>query len=341
MTTRVPFQSDKRDVVQYAVEAVEGVAVAATHRYFGMDITMKPNLPTTEVMQAGLKYAVDEVPGKGFAELDFKGEASVQDIISFFSTLLCTPVFTTVSGSANDATFAPNSFGGDELNTLTVEKGQRGAGNAYVMPGCFGIDGQLNFTPDKTVAFTGKMQGRAPQYGHTLTANVNSLASSVLTPKKVSVSIAPTEGGLTSGKQVAPYSPLSAIWKYTKAAEHVMSLDDTNDSFDGSVEDNPDFEYDLVFARNPVTTAYIQSIALNTLYYLQINAVGFSIDGTNFNQVILKSPVKFKNPGEGNNQGAYTNTLTARAVHRDDFNGGANGGGALVAVCRSALSSLT
>lgn len=329
------YRPEIREVAQFGIETTAGTLVAADKRFHSVLLDVDPKKPTTGVRQAGNMYEVNKSPGKGHTEIGLKGDASVVDMIYLLSTLLSLPTFATPSGGTNarTATFAPNSLATNTRKTLSVQKGQSGSTLAKKIAYCQTMDLDLAFTPDKPVALTGKMWGRQVQYGQTLTSSPTTLTPSILFGTKIDVYVASSEAGLSAGQVY----PLTTNWKANKFIGDVYSLNSALSSYDALVEVMPTLEYDLVFPEDATAEAFVDSIDTSTLYYLEIIAQGALIEGALYNQLRLRSPIRFSDPGEGSVQDVHTISLKATAQHVDSFN---TVGGAILVEAQSTLAAL-
>ncbi len=329
------YRPEIRQLTQFGVESTAGTLVAADKRFHSVLADVDPKKPTTGIHQAGNMYEVNKSPGKGHTEISLKGDASVVDVIYLLSTLLSLPTFATPGGgvTARTATFAPTSLVTNTRKTLSVQKGTTGATLAKKIPYCQVMDLDMNFTPDKPVALSGKMWGQQVQYGQTLTSSPTTLTPSILFGTKIDVYVASSEAGLSAGQ----IYPLSTNFKANKFIGDVYTLNSGNTSYDALVEVMPTLEYDLVLPDDSVAEAFVDSIDASTLYYLEILAAGALIEGVLYNQLRLRSPIRFMDPGEGAVQDVHTISLKATAQHVDDFN---TTGGAIVVEAQSVLTAL-
>jgi hypothetical protein len=284
MTTFLP---EVREIVQFAVETTPGVLVPANKIFSSMLFDIDPKKPTAEVRQSGNLFPVDHVPGKGHTEFSAKGEAAVQDLIYALSTLLSVPVFTADGSIAHKATFTPDSRLANAKQTLSIEKGQSGTGNAsFSGYGAFN-NVELDFVPDRSVSVTGKGLAQTVDYGQTLTAGAAQLGTSVLFPTDVDIYIATSEAGLSAGA----FPPLALKVKFDKFLQDVYELRSDIRSFSGLVEVAPNVTYELTFAKNADSIAFIDAIDTNTLYYIEVIAKGAQLDTGIYDQFRARSPI--------------------------------------------------
>lgn len=321
------YQAEALQVTQFAVEdiAAKGTLVAATHRFNSLTFDIDPRRPTNEAKQAGNLYPVGLVPAKGSEDVTFRGDGNVQDLLYLFSCGLSLPTF-----AAGVAMFAPLSDEVNPINALTIEKGISGTGNAFRFGYASLISYEIDFTPDKQVAVSGKMLGQMRETGVTLTADTTTLDSALLYPTQIDVYIASTEAGLTDTENLK--KPLSVKMKMDKILGDVYTLSSADASFTELVATPPNLTYEIVMPKDADTDEWLEGIGAGLDWYIRINASGSGDDA-----IDIRSPIQFMNPGEGSAQDVHTATFVADAIHKPDFN---TDGGALTIAITSALTEL-
>jgi len=292
-----------------------------------------PKKPSTKVMQAGNMFQVNAAPGKGHTEISAKGEVSIPDLIYLLATQLCIPVFAATGALANTATFAPLSQSANAKKALTLEKGLPGSGNAKQTPDVSCVDLELDFAYDKPVMVSAKMMGRNRLADQTLTATPTTLAGAVLWGTRIDVYLATSEAGLSGGLLY----PLSTKCKLSKFLGDVYTLGSANPSFEAMVDVAPSPDVELVLPNDTAADAFVDSIDSATQYYIEIIARGALIEGSLYNQLRIRTPIFFADPGEGSSQDIHTVTIKGNISHTEDFN---TTGGALLIECQSTLAGL-
>jgi hypothetical protein len=179
------------------------------------------------------------------------------------------------------------------------------------------------------------LTGSTPTVAMTRTTpgGIATLTPSILFGTSIDVYIAATEAGLAAGQVY----PLTCKFNLSKFLGDVYSLNSATSSFDAMVEVAPGAEFDLTLPDDSTGEAFVDSIDTSTRYFIEIIAKGALIEGSLYNQMRVRAPIRFSDPSEGTAQDVHTIGLKAAINHDDAFN---EIGGALLVECQSTLTAL-
>lgn len=264
----MPERATVAQVVQLGVETVSGTAVAANKKLQALGFNLTPTIDTRLIRPAGSKYPTIAVPGKDWTSLAVGGEASYEDLLYAFSSVLKVPVTTGVGPYVH--VFAPSITTADVVKTFTIEKGEEAA-EAERVAGVQLTEFGFNFTRDAVEA-SGSAYGTAIEFDHDMTNTPTTLAITPIDPADVCLWWDATSAGLGTTKLLRV---LNASWNITGRFNPLWVIDCAQPSYVASVEGVPDITASIRVEANDQGQDFVSTYMRNgTRGYLRIKADG-------------------------------------------------------------------
>lgn len=205
-------RSSALERIQVGVEGTPGTGVDATKRLMGLQrLTLNPVIGQNHYRSAGVEVPSSQSGGKMWSTFDYEGGACYCTMAYLLSAML-------LNQSSSPYTYVLSPSGVETIKTLTIETGSavRAEKAAYGVVSAF----RLRATP-ADVAISGSGFARKVSKNITLTAGATEIGPVNIDPKKVSVLLGDSIGGLAVVEHLeyeldlpdrwAPHAPLTAV----------------------------------------------------------------------------------------------------------------------------------
>jgi hypothetical protein len=292
---------------QFGLEApgAYGVAVPADKQLLSLRLELTPQIPTTKVLAQGSKSAVGMVIGKEHSEFAVSGMAALNDLAYLFSMCLGEPTITTPATgvTARQLEYIPSTTQPDTFNSFTIEKGDSFGARRVAGVLCDSLS--LAFVPDRSVDMTGTLLGKEREGGITLTASPTVVPLIPLDPRGVSIFIADTEAGLAAGQ----VRPLEATFRLADRHTPVFTLDDSEPSFEDTVERELAPEGQIIVRSDTDADAYLDNLRGADLLFIRYQWTGDIIELALPYRIQIEMPFRFMTPTEGERSDAHVQTF--------------------------------
>lgn len=325
------FQAQRLQLLQIGKESTYGTPVAANKRLLSLKADLDPKFFQEEDLAEGVKASVGEIVGKEWGEIGLSGNAAYNDLAYLLSMLLCAPVIATPGGGTNSRTFTftPSMTAADSFNSFTIQKGA--VGDAAIVAGLRLDELELTIDPGKAgVDLKGKAIGKAISDGNAFTSNPTLIPKKSLNGKQVSVFLAADTGDLATSQ----VRPLEVKWSVKDRHTPVFSVDDTESSFENTVEKGFMSMAQLTFPKGSDTNGYLDDLRNSETKFLQIISTGPIIEGSIPYMLDITMPFNFASPKRQAKSDVACEVYDLKAVYDSTF------GGALTAVLTLGITAL-
>ena len=188
------------EILQLGKESSFGVAVPANKQLFSLQVQFDPKIPSEVDRAQGSKTPVGTVIGKEMTDINFSGNAALNDSAYLLAGLLESPTITTPAGGTltRRFTFQPSDSDADTHESYTLEKGS--STGASSVAGVRIDDAEWTFVPEKSVDVKGKAIGKTLTDGITMTATPTAIEKLTMSPRGIDVYVADSIAGLAAGQ---------------------------------------------------------------------------------------------------------------------------------------------
>lgn len=267
--------------VQLGAETTPGTAVPATNQLSATSIqpAIKTNIAKVETV--GYKYTTATVLGQEWTEAKISGQASYNDLVYLFASLLgaVTPTQpdATNAPQAYRWAFSPSTTAPDPFVSYTVQYGDPVTG--LVSQFTAGIVTDLDLAFKRTaggIDVSGTMLGQALQAA-TFSPNPVQIPNVPITPASVDIFLDLSSAGLGTTKL---HRVMNATWSIKGKYGPVWAFDSTTNGYVAIVERRPTAELKIQVEADAQGMQLKQYLAQTQTVFVRIQARGPVIGGT-------------------------------------------------------------
>ena len=265
--------------VQIGAEALTalGTPVPATKQLECFDFTFGASVDLAAYTPTGHKYATIQELNEEWVDGTMGGNGDYNGLIYPLCGAMgtTTPVVHSPSSTVYDWTFSPPITGSVEPQTYTFQQGDSTRAHSFA----YGLYTQFGYKFDrKSFTVSGKILGQKLNDGITLTASPTNVDLAPIVPSQVNVYLDTTQAGLGT-------TQLTKVLNGTFTMDSIYGpawfVNRAQSSFSAHVDLKPSctFKFQLEADSNGMTP--LSYVRTGTTYYIRVEAVGSTIDGTN------------------------------------------------------------
>jgi hypothetical protein len=317
-------QPSKLQLAQWGKESVYGTAVAADKRLKSLFVDIGYNILEEDEEGNAFKSITGSIIGKEYATVDVRGKAAYNDLLYLFPMLYCAPVITTPTDGilTRRWTFNPSMTAEDTFNSMTLQKGI--AGDVSIVAGLRMNDLSLAFDPGKaSVALTAKGFGKTATDGQSaFTASPTLINPYSISGKHIGMYIGTAAGSITTR-----IKPLMATYNISGRHTPVMTLDDTEDCFEDTVENGFAPGFRIVVPKGSDSNGYLADLRSSEKKFLKIECIGPQIESVGsgptvyYHRLEISMPINFRQPSREDQQDVHCAVFDAKAIYDATFAG--------------------
>lgn len=311
-------RSSISQVVQIGVETTPGTAVAAGKRLQSVGIEPTPNQEVAQFRPTGQKYRALTVLGKEWSTLNLSGVPTYDEIIYPLSSVLTTPVHTTLAGDGEQWVFSPETTDEDTPKTFTVEQGS--SIRAHRFPGA--IFGDMGLTISRgEVSISGSGMAHAIEDDITLTASPTVLPLVPVVPSTFDVFIDPLYADIGDTKMTRL---LQANWSLGNRFGPLWTVNSDLDSYAATVETEPTLEIQFTMAADEQGMDLLTDLRTGGQMHMRLQATGGTVDipaATDNYSFTLDMSLALTGQALQDQEGVYAVQWSGVGTHSEDLGG--------------------
>ena len=257
-------------IFNIGAETTPGTEVDADVRISGTQVTMRPQVQTTQYRPSGYRWETVSALNKDWAQMTLSGPVTYTEACYWLESgfKVATP-----SGSADyTRVYDMSTTAANTTQTYTIEGGDSNRAQLFTGGQVDSIG--MRFTRDGVEWVNTTMFAQELQDGITLTSSPTAVALIPVLPTQVSVKMAAAQSGLTAASALTDW--INAEWSVQNIMAPYWSLN-ADSSYSDRVAQVPNGSVTFLAPVNSAGMGELSNIRTGTTRFMRIQAVGATI----------------------------------------------------------------